>query len=86
MFYIYILLSLKDNRTYVGYTKDISKRLEKHNAGSVKSTRHRTPLELIFLEQFETSLEAKRRELWWKSSQGRKQLKKIYEDWTLNRS
>ena len=33
MFYVYILKSLKDtNKSYVGFTKDLKKRLEAHNA------------------------------------------------------
>lgn len=78
MYFVYILKSLKDKKTYVGYTSDIEQRLELHNSGRVISTKHRKPLELLFLEKFETSKEAKQRELWWKSSVGRKKLKEFF--------
>ena len=78
MYFIYILLSDKDLRTYVGYTKDIKNRLAQHNAGQVKATKHRRPLKLFHSESFETIKEAKERELWWKRSPGRKELKKLF--------
>jgi predicted GIY-YIG superfamily endonuclease len=34
---------------YVGYTTDIERRLNDHNAGKTKSTAKRRPLELIFV-------------------------------------
>ena len=75
MFYIYILKSLKDNKTYVGYTNNIEERIKKHNSGQVKSTKYRLPLKLIFSEEFETSQEARKRELYWKNGGGRRKLK-----------
>jgi len=78
MFYIYILKSLKDGRTYVGYTNNLEARLNKHNSGQVKSTKHRLPLRLMFFEKFKTSQEARRRELYWKNGGGRRKLKKLF--------
>lgn len=78
MYYIYILLSLKDNRTYVGYTNNIERRLRQHNSGLVKSTKHRIPFKLLFKEEFITSFEAKKRESYWKSGAGRKKLKVLF--------
>lgn len=79
MYCVYILQSRKDKKTYTGYTKDIVVRLQKHNSGQVASTKHRRPLKLLFSEEFETVQEAKRRELWWKSSSGRKKLKEFFK-------
>lgn len=79
MYHVYILQSQKDKRTYVGFTSDIKKRLEEHNSGRVKSTKHRIPFRLLLAEQFDNSGDAKRREKWWKSSSGRKTLKQIFE-------
>ena len=78
MYFIYILQSLKDGRTYVGYTDDVERRLIQHNSGYVRSTKHRTPFKLLFTEEFETSAEAKRRELYWKSGAGRRKLKEYF--------
>ncbi len=79
MFYIYVLQSLKDDRTYVGYTDNVKRRLIQHNSGYVKSTKHRIPFKLLFTEEFETSKEAKKRELYWKSGAGRRKLKEYFQ-------
>lgn len=80
MYFVYILLSSKDNKTYTGYTNNIVRRLQEHNSGNVKATMYRTPFKVLHLEEFETEKEAKHRELWWKSSTGRKKLKEIYKN------
>ena len=62
MNYTYIL-KCRDETLYTGWTNDIEKRLEAHNAGKgAKYTRSRRPVELVYLEQFETKEEAMRRE------------------------
>ena len=62
MNYTYIL-KCKDETLYTGWTNDIEKRLEAHNAGKgAKYTRSRRPVELVYLEQFDTKEEAMRRE------------------------
>ena len=62
MNYTYIL-KCKDETLYTWWTNDIEKRLEAHNAGKgAKYTRSRRPVELVYLEQFETKEEAMRRE------------------------
>ena len=80
MYYVYILQSLRDKRTYVGYTNNFKRRFKQHNSGLVKSTKARIPFKLILKEEFLTSSLAKKRELWWKSGVGRRNLKKIFED------
>ena len=72
MYFVYILQSLKDNKTYVGYTDNFERRFHQHNSGLVKSTSHGYPFKLLFKEEFVESSEAKRRELWWKSGAGKK--------------
>lgn len=78
MYFIYILQSLKDQRTYVGYSHDVQNRLARHNAGQVPATQNRRPLKLIFSESFETEQEAKQRELYWKSGAGRRKMKFLF--------
>jgi putative endonuclease len=79
VFTVYVLQSLKDKRTLIGYTKNFKRRLEEHNTGKSKSTKYRAPLKLLFKEEYETIIEAKRRELWWKSGAGRRKLKKYFQ-------
>jgi putative endonuclease len=76
MFYVYILLSKKDNRFYIGMTNDLKRRIREHNRKKVRSTKYRLPLKLICYEAYLTKKEAERRELYLKSSDGKKDLKK----------
>lgn len=78
MHFIYILQSLKDRRTYVGYSHDVQNRLARHNAGQVPAIQNRRPLKLIFSESFETEKEAKQRELYWKSGASRRKMKSLF--------
>ena len=62
MNYTYIL-RCKDNTLYTGWTNNLEKRLEAHNAGKgAKYTKARLPVELVYFEQFETKEEAMKRE------------------------
>jgi putative endonuclease len=74
MYYAYILLSQKDLRYYFGHTGNLQQRLSQHNNGAVKSTRYRRPFILHYFEPFETKADANRRELFFKSFEGRKWL------------
>jgi len=39
MHYVYLLISKKDSRTYIGYSDDIKRRLLEHKNGLVKATK-----------------------------------------------
>jgi len=80
MYYIYVLQSLKDGKTYVGYTTNLAERLKYHNSGRVSATKHRKPLKLLFSEEFSTMTEAKKRELYWKNGGGRRKLKNFFKN------
>ena len=63
MFYVYILFSEKLNKYYIGFTADVKVRLNNyHNAGRVTFTSKGTPWVLKYTEEFQTELEAMRRE------------------------
>ena len=62
MNYTYIL-RCKDNTLYTGWTNNLEKRIEAHNAGKgAKYTKSRLPVELAYYEQFGTKEEAMKRE------------------------
>jgi len=77
MFYLYVLKSKADSRLYIGYTRNLGGRLEKHQRGDVLSTKSRRPLELIFYEAFKNRLDAKRRERYFKTSKGKSSLRQM---------
>lgn len=57
------ILKCNDNSLYTGWTNDITRRLKMHNEGKgAKYTRGRGPVELVYLEEFETKQEAMSRE------------------------
>ena len=74
-YYVYTLLSLKDERFYIGLTTNLKNRLQQHARGEVKSTKDRRPLKLIHYEYFINEDDAKAREVFLKSGFGRNQLK-----------
>ena len=67
---VYILRSEVFNRHYYGHTKDIKRRLKKHNTKSVRSTKAYVPWEVIYTEYYKTKSEAYRREMFFKSIDG----------------
>ena len=57
------ILKCNDNSLYTGWTNDITHRLKMLNEGKgAKYTRGRGPVELVYLEEFETKQEAMSRE------------------------
>jgi len=58
VYYVYILLSEKDYKRYIGFTENLQRRLSEHNSGFVRSTKTRRPLKLIHYEEYETKEEA----------------------------
>jgi len=78
-FYVYILISLKDNGLYIGYSTNLRNRLSSHARGEVQSTACRRPLKLIHYEFFINEKDAKAREIFLKSGFGREQMKKVLQ-------
>lgn len=77
MYYVYILQSLKDRSLYIGYTSDLKKRFEQHNAGKSKATKPFRPYKIIFYEAFINRIDAKNREVYLKSGWGLQSIKKM---------
>ena len=77
MFYTYVIQSVSlEPRLYIGSTANLKNRLHEHNSGKVRSTRPYRPWRLIYYEAHRTSQLSRRAELFYKTSQGRRQLKK----------
>jgi putative endonuclease len=72
MFYTYVLESIKDSRRYVGYSRNLRRRLDEHKGGVSRSTQFRQPLKLIYYEACLNMIDAKRRERYLKTTQGRR--------------
>ncbi|MDP2672082.1 MAG: GIY-YIG nuclease family protein [Candidatus Daviesbacteria bacterium] len=76
MFYVYILLSEQDNKFYIGFTKDLRKRLKQHNNKQVISTSKRGKLALVMYEAYMVEDDAREREKFFKTTKGKMQLRK----------
>jgi len=73
--YVYVLRSEKDKLFYVGYTKDLEKRIKQHNSGQVTSTKMRQPLTIVYYEVCLNQADATHREKYLKSSWGKRYIK-----------
>jgi putative endonuclease len=67
MYTVYILISEKNHRLYVGCTSDFSNRLERHNKGFVIATKHNIPYLMLYSESFMDKADAFQRERYLKS-------------------
>lgn len=77
MFIVYVLYSEKFNRTYTGLTNNLERRLREHNSKRNKSTKAYVPWKVIYTEEFDTRIEARKREKYLKSGIGRDFIKTI---------
>lgn len=77
MYYVYVLLSLKDFSLYTGFTKDLKERLKRHSQGHVNSTKKRLPFMLVHYEAFLDKYDALLREKGLKTGYGRRELLRI---------
>ena len=83
LFFVYVLESLRDKKRYVGFTNNLKKRIDQHNKGLTFSTKSRLPMILIYFEACLNREDAKRREVYLKTTRGRrflvKRLKTYYK-------
>lgn len=75
MFYIYCLESKEYDELYFGYTNNLKRRFMEHNQKLNFSTKRYAPWKLIYYEACLNENDAKRREQYLKTSQGRKVIK-----------
>lgn len=61
MFYVYLLLDLK-NKLYIGYSSDLKRRISEHNNQKVYTTKRMSQPKLIYYEAYLHEKEAKIRE------------------------
>lgn len=74
MYTVYVLQD-KKGKLYKGMTNNIKRRLGEHISGHTQTTRKMENLKVVYTEKYDTFTEARKRELYLKSSAGRKFLK-----------
>ena len=75
MFYVYVIKSQLRNYIYVGMTNNFQRRIKQHNNGENSTTKAYRPFELIFVEEYNTRVEAREREKYLKSGIGKEFIK-----------
>ncbi len=81
MYYVYILLSEGNGKTYVGYTaKSIEERLKEHNQGVSSWTSCNGSFKVIYYESYFFKKDALHREKFLKSGVGKKLVRLIKEN------
>ena len=77
LFYVYIIQSLIDNSYYIGYTKNLEKRVFQHNNAKTGYTSKKSPWILIYSESFEIKSLALKREYFLKNQKSSNFIKKL---------
>jgi putative endonuclease len=81
MYTTYVLISLKNGKSYVGMTrKKINVRLQEHNDGKTNWTSKNRPFKLIYYEQYFYKKDALLREKFLKSGIGSRLVKAIISE------
>ncbi len=73
--YVYVLRSRVDGFFYTGYSSDLKRRIQEHNAGQVPATAQRRPLDLVYYEACRCQADATRRENYLKTAWGKRFLR-----------
>jgi len=81
MHFVYVLQSSKDKKFYVGYSKELKQRVEKHNRGLVTATKQRQPLRLVYYEACLSKNDALKREKYLKTGWGKRFIKNRLKDY-----
>ncbi|OGE94523.1 MAG: hypothetical protein A3B10_02430 [Candidatus Doudnabacteria bacterium RIFCSPLOWO2_01_FULL_44_21] len=82
MFIVYVIRSTSSGKIYIGYTSDIEKRVKQHNLelphrSKSYTYKNKGPWRIIYKEEYNTRIEAVKREKQLKSSKGRDYIKKL---------
>ena len=68
---VYVLISEKTGRAYIGSSHEVGQRLALHNSGKVTATKYQIPFRLAYTEEYPTRAEARQREAWLKRQKSR---------------
>jgi len=76
-FHVYIIQSLLDNSFYIGYTKNLEKRIVQHNTAKSGYSSKKKPWILVYRESFDFKSFAIQREKFLKNQKNRDFIKKL---------
>ena len=76
-YFVYILKSIEHDKTYVGITNNLERRLSEHNDGKSIYTRKFKPWEIVYKEEVLDRKSAREKEKYFKTAAGRRKIKVI---------
>ena len=76
MYFVYILQNFR-GELYKGLTEDLQRRIGQHNRNKCVGTRGKGPWKLVYFEKFGNRVDARKREKYFKTGQGREFLKSL---------
>ncbi|MCK5416625.1 GIY-YIG nuclease family protein [Candidatus Parcubacteria bacterium] len=74
MYTVYILKD-KNGKLYKGFTNNLDRRIKEHKRGKTITTKKMCDIELVYTENFDNFKDARKREVYFKTSAGRRFLK-----------
>jgi predicted GIY-YIG superfamily endonuclease len=84
MYFVYVLQNINDGSFYIGYTENLSRRMNEHFEGKGgRTTRIKKGWKLIYFEGYRNKSDALGREKFLKGGSGRKYLKKQLKNYLL---
>lgn len=86
LYYVYTLLSQKDNKFYIGFSTEVFGRTDDHNAGRNVSTARRGPFDLIHFEAFLSKADALRRKRYFKTTKGKTTLRQMLREYLKDKN
>ena len=75
MKYVAYILKDENGLLYKGVTNNLARRLKEHKGGHTVTTSRMKNVRVVYSEEYDTFLEARTREVYFKSAAGRKFLK-----------
>jgi putative endonuclease len=76
MYTAYVLQD-QNGKLYKGVTNDLPRRLQEHLSGQTKSTKKLSNPRVVYKEEYDNFVYARKREVYFKTAAGRKFLKKV---------
>ena len=77
--YVYIIQSQTDESYYIGTSRDLTERIERHNQGRSKYTKSKRPWNLVYFEEHPDRSDAMKREYAIKRRKSKDYLAKLIE-------
>ncbi|CAB1076745.1 hypothetical protein D1AOALGA4SA_4540 [Olavius algarvensis Delta 1 endosymbiont] len=81
-YYVYIIQSQKNESYYIGTTRNLSDRIERHNQGRSKFTKAKRPWKLVYSKEYPDRSSAMKREYAIKRRKSKDYISKLIEEFS----